>query len=116
MNPITDDEEETSILISLLWPEDNEIWINAKTNIAMELAIEENKKKADLSKEQVVPEEYHEYLDVFEEERANRFPESRPWDHKIEMKERFELKSFKNYNLSPAEQIELDKFLKDNLE
>src|SRR5271169_459747 len=40
MNPITDDEEETSILISLLWPDDNEIWINAKTNKAMELAIE----------------------------------------------------------------------------
>ena len=32
------------------------------------------------------------------------------------MKEGFELKSFKNYNLTPAEQIELDKFLKENLE
>src|SRR5271170_7216891 len=32
------------------------------------------------------------------------------------MKEGFEPKSFKNYNLSPAEQIELDKFLKENLE
>ena len=32
------------------------------------------------------------------------------------MKERFEPKSFKNYNLMPAEQIELDKFLKENLE
>ena len=32
------------------------------------------------------------------------------------MKEGFEPKSFKNYNLTPAEQIELDKFLKENLE
>ena len=32
------------------------------------------------------------------------------------MKEGFELKSFKNYNLTPAEQIKLDKFLKENLE
>ena len=38
------------------------------------------------------------------------------WDHKIKMKPGFESKSFKNYNLTPAEQDELDKFLKENLE
>ena len=32
------------------------------------------------------------------------------------MKEGFEPKSFKVYNLTPAEQTELDKFLKDNLD
>ena len=32
------------------------------------------------------------------------------------MKEGFEPKSFKNYNLTQAEQLELDKFLKENLE
>ena len=32
------------------------------------------------------------------------------------MKEGFEPKSFKNYNLTPAERIELNKFLKENLE
>ena len=32
------------------------------------------------------------------------------------MKEEFKPKSFKNYNLTLAEQIELDKFLKENLE
>jgi hypothetical protein len=31
------------------------------------------------------------------------------------MKEGFEPKSFKNYNLTPAEQNKLDKFLKENL-
>jgi hypothetical protein len=54
-------------------------------------------------------------LDIFSEEKAHHLPKSRPWDHKIEMKEGFEPKSFKNYNLTPAEQIELDKFLKENL-
>jgi hypothetical protein len=54
-------------------------------------------------------------LDIFSKENAHRFPESRPWDHKIKMKERFEPKSFKNYNLTLAEQIELDKFLGENL-
>jgi hypothetical protein len=91
-----------------------DVWIH-KTNIATELTIEENSKKTDKMDEQLVPAEYHEYLDIFSEEKAHCFPESRPWDHKIEMKEGFEPKSFKNYNLTPAEQIELDKFLKENL-
>jgi hypothetical protein len=84
--------------------------------ITMELAIEENSKKMDKTDEQLVLVDYHKYLDIFSEEKAHRFPESRPWDHKIKMKEGFEPKSFKNYNLTPAEQIELDKFLKKNLE
>jgi hypothetical protein len=91
-----------------------DVWIN-KTNIAMELAIEENSKKTDKTDEQLVLTEYHKYLDIFSEEKAHRFPKSRPWDHKIKMKEGFEPKLFKNYNLTLAEQIELDKFLKENL-
>jgi hypothetical protein len=35
------------------------------------------------------------------------------WDHKIDIKEGFEPKSFKNYNLTPEEQKELDN---ENLE
>jgi hypothetical protein len=92
-----------------------DVWIQ-KTNITMELAIEENGKKMDKTDEQLVLAEYHGYLDIFSEEKAHRFPESTPWDHKIEIKKGFEPKSFKNYNLTPAEQIELDKFLKENLE
>jgi hypothetical protein len=94
---------------------ETDVWIH-KTNIATELAIEENSKKTDKTDKQLVPAEYHEYLDIFSEEKAHCFPESRPWDHKIKMKEGFEPKSFKNYNLTPAERIELDKFLKENLE
>ena len=69
-----------------------------------------------LPTEEIVPLEYHEYLDVFDEQKANCFSESRSWDHKIEMKEGFEPKSFKTYNLTPTEQVEQDKFLKENLE
>jgi Reverse transcriptase (RNA-dependent DNA polymerase) len=93
---------------------ETDVWIH-KTNIATELAIEENSKKTDKTDKQLVPAEYHEYLDIFSEEKAHRFPKLRPWDHKIEMKEGFEPKSFKNNNLTPAEQLELDKFLKENL-
>jgi hypothetical protein len=105
-------EDKLGVYIKLL---ETDVWI-CKTNIATELAIEENNKKQDKTDEQLVPAEYHEYLDIFSEEKAHRFPESRPWDHKIEMKEGFEPKSFKNYNHTLAEQLELDKFLKENLE
>jgi hypothetical protein len=93
---------------------ETDVWIQ-KTNIAMELAIEENSQKTDKMDEQLVPAEYHKYLDIFSKEKAHHFPRTRPWDHKIKMKEGFEPKSFKNYNLTPAEQIKLDKFLKENL-
>jgi hypothetical protein len=104
-------ENKMGVYIKLL---ETDVWIH-KTNIAMELAIEENSKKTDKTDEQLVPAEYHKYLDIFSEEKAHHFPKSRPWDHKIKMKEGFEPKSFKNYNLTLAEQLELDKFLKENL-
>jgi hypothetical protein len=106
------EEDKMRVYIELL---ETDVWIH-KTNIAMELAIEENSNKIDKTDKQLVPAEYHKYLDIFSEENAHHFPESRPWDHKIRMKEGFEPKSFKNYNLTPAEQIELDKFSKENLE
>ena len=105
------EEDRNTILIKLL---EEMAWINK--NVATELAIKENDKKEEKTDKGLVPKEFHKYLDIFSEEKAHRFPEPRPWDHKIEMKEGFEPKSFKNYNLTPAEQIELDKFLKGNLE
>ena len=91
------------------------VWINAKGNMATELAIKENKKKAELTNEELIPENLHEFLDVFDKNKANWFPESNVWDHKIEIREGFEPKSFKNYNLTPEEQKELDKFLDESL-
>ena len=84
--------------------------------MATRIQAEINQQKKVLPLEEQVSKEFHDFLDVFSEEKAARFPESRPWDHKIEMKDTFVPKSFKTYNLIPQEQIELDKFLKENLE
>ena len=92
--------------------ETNSVWICSKTNLAANLAIMEKQKKEDLTDKQIVPPEYHEFLDIFNEKWASQFPDKQPWDHKINMKPGFEPKSFKNYNLTPAEQDKLDKFLK----
>jgi Reverse transcriptase (RNA-dependent DNA polymerase) len=115
-NPTLD--HETALLISYLeeMEEEHSIWLNAKTTTSNEFHVKHDEKKPELSVEEQIPSEYHEFLDVFDEEKANRFPDSRIWDHKIEMKPGFEPKSFKTYNLTPEEQIELDNFLKDNLD
>ena len=103
-------ENLNAILLELI---EEGIQIN-KVTIATELAAEENQKKEEKTDAELVPQQYHEYLDIFSEEKAAWFPESRSWDHKIKMKEGFEPN--KNYNLTLAEQLELDKFLKENVE
>ena len=114
-NPINNDE--LSILIAAITGDtDNEVWINSKSTTATQIQAEINSKKEVLPLEEQIPKEFHEFLDVFSEEKAARFPEPRSWDHKIEMKEGFTPKSFKTYNLTPQEQIELDKFIKENLD
>ena len=94
----------------------NEVEINAKTSNAIEFHLKHDEKKENLPLKQLVPEALHDYLDVFDENKADRFPGLRPWDHKIELKEGFEPKSFKTYNLTPEEQKELDQWLKEILE
>ena len=113
-NPMPDNEILVAYLEELLPP--NETWIKAKTLNAIEFHLKHDEKKDNLPVEEMIPEAYHKYLDLFSETKADRFPEPRSWDHKIELKEGFEPKSFKTYNLTPEEQTELDKWIKENLD
>ena len=113
-NPLNKTELST-IISTITGDMEDSAWINSKSTTATTIQTEINLKKT-LPIEDQIPKEFHEFLDVFSEEKAAQFPESRRWDHKIEMKDTFILKSFKMYNLTPQEQIELDKFLKENLE
>jgi hypothetical protein len=114
-NPLEDNE--LSVLISTVTGDgDNSAWINSKSTLATRIQADINLKKEVLPLEEQVPKEFHEYLDIFSEEKAAWFPEPRTWDHKIEMKDTFVPKSFKTYNLTPQEQTELNKFLKENLD
>src|ERR1700678_1604843 len=78
LNPL--DKDDLSTLIGLMDSmEPEEVWINARTNVATELAVEENEKKEGIPTEKLVPEEYHKYLDIFDEGKVNQFPEERSW-------------------------------------
>ena len=64
-NPI--EEDKNAILIELL---EGTTWIN-KMNVATELAIKKNNKKEEKTDKELVPKEFHEYLDIFSEEKAH---------------------------------------------
>ena len=108
VNPLKNSEhildDFNSLVISFingkLIEEMKEIYIGAKLHKSQEFALKYEETTLELGQ---IPPEYCEYLDVLNEKKADRFPKSRSWDHKIEMKSGFEPKSFKSYNLTPEE-------------
>ena len=76
-------------------------WIIQAMNFSTKLAQKENAKKEDTwTLPKIVSPELHEYLDVFDKEKAKQFPESWPWDHVIELKEDFIPSDCKVYSLT----------------
>ncbi|SJL09551.1 uncharacterized protein ARMOST_12931 [Armillaria ostoyae] len=83
---------------------------------ANELAAKVNEEKEKKTFEQMVPESYRDFEDLFSKENFDDLPVRKPWDHAIEL-----VPNAKNtldckvYPLNPIEQKELDKFLDENL-
>ena len=62
-----------------------------------------------------LPPEYSAYKKVFEKKASEWFPESRSWDHQIELHEDFIPKRGKIYPLSPKQQNALDEWIEEYL-
>ena len=92
-----------------------QLFVSASYTYSQQLAEQEYAKREVKPVEEMVPPEYHEHLKVFSEEAAGRMPASRPYDHAIELVPGARTFHSKLYPLSPNEQVELDKFLKENL-
>lgn len=76
------------------------------TNTSTELAIKANKgkkKKNTKTFEDVVPNHYHWYKDVFNKEDFDELPPCRPWDHTVELLPRDYMVDCKTYNLTLSE-------------
>ena len=90
-------------------------WIRAKINPAMEMAQKQYAETGPKTTETTIPVDYEGYRDVFEKKASERFPESRPYDHAIDLKPDFVPKSCKVYPL-PLEQHKLmEEFIDENL-
>ena len=74
LNPLP--ETDLAILIATITddPEDY-LWINAKSTNATTIQAEINSKKLMVPLKDQIPKEFHEFLDVFSEKSAARFPE-----------------------------------------
>jgi len=86
INPLSDEENLVIQMIGNTEQDEPNIWINAKLTTSQLLhQTHDEKKKVVPLKEQIL-EEYHEFLDVFDEKKADHFPEEQVWDHKIWVK------------------------------
>ena len=92
---------------------DSDIAIRAKTSISQSLAHKEESKTGKTF-EELIPKEYHQFRSVFAKKASERFPESRSWDHRIDLKP-FIPKRSKLYPLGQKEEEEMNKFIDDNL-
>ena len=87
----------------------------AKTTVGQQLA-EQATDKTVRTWDQIVPSQYHQHARVFSETVAHRFPNSREWDHAIDLKtDAPSTMDCKVYPLSPGEDIVLQTFLLENL-
>ncbi|ESK82587.1 reverse transcriptase-rnase h-integrase, partial [Moniliophthora roreri MCA 2997] len=91
-----------------------EVLIGAKTTASQEMAHQQQTVKKEI--EELIPSYLIRYRDRFEKGKAERFPPTRTYDHAIDLKPDFVPRNCKLYPLSPAEQEEQDKFLKENLQ
>lgn len=82
---------------------------------AMDIAIEQHKHKKIESFEEMVPEQYRSFSDIFTQENFNTLPIRRPWDHAIELVHGAKPYAGKVYSMTLDEQKALDEFLDDNL-
>ncbi len=84
---------------------------------ANELAAAANADKPKKTFEEMVPEHYRSFHDLFSKESFDELPEQRTWDHAIELVPNAKSTlDCKVYPLNRNEQEQLDKFLDENLE
>ena len=77
--------------------------------------MKEMEKQKPSTLEELVPPELMDYRSVFNKKEAEQFPESRSWDHAIDLKPNFVPKDCKVYLLSLPEQAKMNEFIDENL-
>ncbi len=84
---------------------------------ANDLAAAANMEKPKKIFEEMVPQHYHSFRDLFAKENFDKLPEQKPWDHAIELVPNTKSTlDCKVYPLNLNKQEQLDKFLDENLE
>jgi len=84
--------------------------------VAMTLAQKAHAKQVEYKEvTELVPPQYHAYLDVFQDFPGKKLPPQRDYDHAIDLSEMYKPQRLAPYSLSPAHMLALDEFLDENL-
>jgi hypothetical protein len=93
-----------------------EIFCLASFTYSQQIAEKANRAKGIRTFEEMVPEPYRDFAKVFSEDESHRLPKHQPWDHAIDLEPDAVMHwKVKLYPMSPTEQVELDKWLEENL-
>lgn len=82
----------------------------------MAMAQKHHEKLPDHPDTELVPPQYHEFLDIFAKKKSEHFLDERPYDQAINLKPDFVPKVFKQYHLSPLETTKMNEFIDENLQ
>ncbi len=94
----------------------DEVYCLAGFTYSQQIAEKATAAKGKKTFEEMVPEHYRDFAKVFSEEESQRLPEHQPWDHAIDLEPGATLHwKVRTYPMSPAEQVELDKFLAEHI-
>ena len=93
-----------------------EKWIQDKISKSQFLASKKAKEQKAMASEDLVPEEYKDFIPtVFSERPIGQLPKSTKYDHTIDMKPDFVPKIQKPFSLNPKEEATVDAFINENL-
>jgi transposase InsO family protein len=104
--------EEGDRIMRVVFPS---VQIRASSTVSQRLAEASNKYRITQSFQETVPHHYHRFEQVFLKESFDELPTQKKWDHVIELIPGSKEFGTKLYPMSPSEQVELDKFLDENL-
>jgi hypothetical protein len=94
----------------------DKVFCMAGFTYSQKIAEKANIAKGKKTFKEMVPAPYHDFAKVFSEEESQRLPEHQPWDHTIDLEPDAVMQwKIKSYPMSPNEQEELDKFLKEHV-
>jgi len=113
---ITDNSLVISVIRGKLTDGAREAWMKTRMSHSQLFALEEEKKKIK-PKEEIVPIEFHKYLDtVFSEREVGTLPPRSKYDHKIDLKPGFIPKQGVLFRQGPTQDQATREFLNENLE
>jgi len=105
-----------SAITGKLTDEAREAWMKTRMSHSQLFALEEEKAKPKKTKEEIVPVEFHKYLDtVFSEREVGRLPPRTKYDHAIDLKPGFEPRRGAIFRTGPQHDTALREFLDENL-